>query len=443
MSNRVRTTILSVVFLLTTGWVNLISAEENLGSQVDGEKAFLLGNYVEAEKNFRAVLEREPNNFITLKALANIMIKLKKYDEAEKLLDKILAMPATTGRNILIYTEDESEPLEAELVDENVMAMDESEKSDDAFSQFLKEDYEGPVPHYRVFLKKSGKMKLFLRSRTRLQYSGIPAATREKVEALKAIVMKKSISASQVKPEEELVAIPGGCFQMGSQLGDPDEQPVHKVCLSPFKMGKYEVRQKFFQTVMGYNPSTYVGADLPVETVSWEGARDYCKELGLRLPTEAEWEYAARGGTQEEYYWGQSMTGKEANFCDNTCVLNTRDPNLTDGFKNSAPVGSFPPNPFGLYDISGNVSEWVQDWMAVDENYYVMSPEKDPRGPRSELYACSGANCVGSISITYKVYRGGGRNQAFSKMRSANRKAAHFQLKEDGTGFRCARDQSP
>ena len=259
MSNRVRTTILSVVFLLTTGWVNLISAEENLGSQVDGEKAFLLGNYVEAEKIFRAILEREPNNFITLKAQANIMIKLKKYDEAEKLLDKILAMPATTGRNILIYTEDESEPLEAELVDENVMAMDESEKSDDAFSQFLKEDYEGPVPHYRVFLKKSGKMKLFLRSRTRLQYSGIPAATREKVEALKAIVMKKSISASQVKPEEELVAIPGGCFQMGSQLGDPDEQPVHKVCLSPFKMGKYEVRQKFFQTVMGYNPSTYVG----------------------------------------------------------------------------------------------------------------------------------------------------------------------------------------
>ena len=183
MSNRVRTTILSVVFLLTTGWVNLISAEENLGSQVDGEKAFLLGNYVEAEKFFRAVLEREPNNFITLKTQANIMIKLKKYDEAEKLLDKILAMPATTGRNILIYTGDESEPLEAELVDENVMAMDESEKSDDAFSQFLKEDHEGPVPHYRVFLKKSGKMKLFLRSRTRLQYSGIPAATREKVEA--------------------------------------------------------------------------------------------------------------------------------------------------------------------------------------------------------------------------------------------------------------------
>ena len=137
------------------------------------------------------------------------------------------------------------------------------------------------------------------------------------------------------------------------------------------------------------------------------------------------------------------MTGKEANFCDSTCVLNTRDPNLTDGFKNSAPVGSFPPNPFGLYDISGNVSEWVQDWMAIDENYYVMSPEKDPRGPRSELYACSGANCVGSISITYKVYRGGGWNQAFSKMRSANRKAAHFQLKEDGTGFRCAGDQSP
>ena len=159
MFNQVRTIILSVVFLLTIGSVSLILVEESSSSQAEGEKAFSLGKYKKAETIFRAVLEKEPGNFITLQAQANTKIKLKKYDEAEKLLDKILAMPASTGRNILIYTEDESEPLEAELVDENVMAMDESENSDDAFSQFLKKDHEGPVPHYRVFLKKSGKSR--------------------------------------------------------------------------------------------------------------------------------------------------------------------------------------------------------------------------------------------------------------------------------------------
>ena len=182
---------------------------------------------------------------------------------------------------------------------------------------------------------------------------------------------------------------------------------------------------------------------MPVDTVSWEGARNYCKKMGLRLPTEAEWEYAIRGGTQGEYYWGDNITGKEANFCDSTCDLNNRESNLTDGFKNSAPVGSFPPNAFGLHDMAGNVSEWVLDWMAINENYYLMGPTKNPQGPRPELDTCSGVDCVGAFSITQKVYRGGAWNQGISSMRSANRKDAHFQLKADGTGFRCAGDLKP
>ncbi len=439
MSNTIR--VITLVILMTVGGANLVLAQENPGSMADGEKAFFLGEYDKAENIFSVLLEKEPDNFILLRAQANTKIKLKKFAEAEKLLDKILAMPVSTGRDVLVHTREGA--LEAELVDETVMVVDESGESDDAFSQFLKKDHEGPVPHYRVFLKKAGKMKLFRKSRTRIQYSGIPAATREKIEVLKAYVMKESISASHAKPELELVDIPGGCFQMGSRVGDPDEQPVHKVCISAFKVAKYEVRQKFFQTVMGYNPSQYVGGDLPVDTVSWEGSRDYCKKLGLRLPTEAEWEYAARAGTQGEFYWGETITGKEANFCDSNCGLNNRVPDLTDGFKNSAPVGSFPPNAFGLFDMSGNVSEWVQDWMPVDVNYYKMSPEKDPPGSRPELNACSGANCVGSISITYKIYRGGAWNQGIPAMRSANRKAAHFQLKADGNGFRCAGDIKP
>ena len=439
MRNQIRT--LTLVVMMLAGSVNLALAQENLGSMADGEKAFLLGEYGEAEKIYGSALEIDPDNYILLKAQANTKIKLKKFIEAEKLLDKILSMPLATGRDIFIHTEDGL--LEAELVDETVMALDTSAKSDDAFSKFLKKDHEGPVPHYRVFLKKTGKMKIFRKSQTRIQYSGIPAATREKVETLRVDVMKKIISADQTEPEWEPVVIPAGCFEMGSELGDPDERPVHKVCVSSFKMAKYEVRQNFFQTIMGYNPSQYVGGDMPVDTVSWEGARNYCKKMGLRLPTEAEWEYAIRGGTQGEYYWGDNITGKEANFCDSTCDLNNRESNLTDGFKNSAPVGSFPPNAFGLYDMAGNVSEWVLDWMAINENYYLMGPTKNPQGPRPELDTCSGVDCVGAFSITQKVYRGGAWNQGISSMRSANRKDAHFQLKADGTGFRCAGDLKP
>jgi formylglycine-generating enzyme len=432
---------LTLVVMMFAGGANLALTNENLGSLADGEKAFLLGEFGEAEKIFSSALEIDPNNYILLKAQANTKMKLKKFIEAEKLLDKILSMPLATGRDILVHTEDSL--LEAELVDETVMAIDKSVISDDAFSKFLKKDHEGPVPHYRVFLKKTGKMKIFRKSRTHIQYSGIPAATREKVETLRVDVMKKIISANQTEPEWEPVVIPAGCFEMGSELGDPDERPVHKVCVSSFKMAKYEVRQNFFQTIMGYNPSQYVGGDMPVDTVSWEGARNYCKKMGLRLPTEAEWEYAIRGGTQGEYYWGDNITGKEANFCDSTCDLNNRESNLTDGFKNSAPVGSFPPNSFGLYDMAGNVSEWVLDWMAINENYYLMGPTKNPQGPRPELDTCSEVDCVGAFSITQKVYRGGAWNQGISSMRSANRKDAHFQLKADGTGFRCAGDLKP
>ena len=439
MRNQIRA--LTLVIMMLAGGVNLVLAQENLGSMADGEKAFLLGEYGEAEKIYGSALEIDPDNYILLKAQANTKIKLKKFIEAEKLLDKILSMPLATGRDILIHTEDGL--LEAELVDETVMALDKLVKSDDAFSKFLKKDHEGPVPHYRVFLKKTGKMKIFRKSQTRIQYTGIPAATREKVETLRVEVMKKIISADQTEPEWEPVVIPAGCFEMGSELGDPDERPVHKVCVSSFKMAKYEVRQNFFQTIMGYNPSQYVGGDMPVDTVSWEGARNYCKKMGLRLPTEAEWEYAIRGGTQGEYYWGDNITGKEANFCDSTCDLNNRESNLTDGFKNSAPVGSFPPNAFGLYDMAGNVSEWVLDWMAINENYYLMGPTKNPQGPRPELDTCSGVDCVGAFSITQKVYRGGAWNQGIPSMRSANRKDAHFQLKADGTGFRCAGDLKP
>ena len=148
-------------------------------------------------------------------------------------------------------------------------------------------------------------------------------------------------------------------------------------------MGKYEVQQKNFQAVMGTNPSQNVGANLPVDSLTWDEASDYCKKVGMRLPTEAEWEYAARAGTTTPFYWGATLSGKEANFCDSTCALNIREPRVTDGFKHTAPVGSFPPNPFGLYDMAGNVSEWIQDWMGVEGKLLSDEPGKGSPGPRT------------------------------------------------------------
>ena len=410
-----------------------------------GEKAFASGKYQEAENSFGQVLEKDRDNFKVLRAQANTKIKLEKFQEAETLLDKILAMPESRGRNVLVFEKGSSKGRKAELVDETVMILDDlgyvdADHVDEDISEFVKEDAVEPVPHFRVYIMSSGKMELLPKSRHRIQYHGIPTATREQVTALKAEVQKMTISKQQEKPTDEMVVIKGGCFQMGSDSGGPDERPAHKICLSSFKIGKYEVRQKFFQNIMKNNPSQFPGADLPTDSVSWEDARDYCKKQGYRLPTEAEWEFAARAGTTNEFYWGDAVIGKEANFCDSKCDLNSRDVNLTDRFKNTAPVGSFPPNSFGLYDMAGNVGEWVFDWMPVNENYYSISPEKNPRGSRPELNACSGVDCVGSYSITQKVNRGGSWNKKPSEMRSANRMDSHFQLRSDGTGFRCASD---
>ena len=160
----------------------------------------------------------------------------------------------------------------------------------------------------------------------------------------------------------EFVYAPGGCFQMGSNNGDSDEKPVHKVCLKGFWMGKYEVTQAQWENIMGKNPSGFKGANRPVERVSWNDAQAFLKKLNasvethgraslqFRLPSEAEWEYAARAGTQTAYAFGDdsNQLGDYAWFYDNS------------GNK-THPVGQKKPNAFGLYDMHGNVLEWVAD----------------------------------------------------------------------------------
>ena len=428
----------ALLFLIFTGIFSLVEANQSLNLMTQGSDALSKGKYEAAEEFFKKALIIRPNNFLATRELAKVKIKLNKLNEALSLLNNILKLPISTGRNILIYMNGSLEPIHAELIDETVMAINTSiNKKNNEFSKFLKDDLAEPVPHYRVYLKKTNKIILLPKNENRIKYFGIPSATREQIIFLKNKTKKKIIALIKVTPKEEMIRVDAGCFLMGSKNGDLDEIPVHKVCISTFKLGKYEVMQKNFQAVMRANPSENVGPNHPVDSVSWIDARDYCKKLGLRLPSEAEWEYSARAGTKTDFYWGSKVTGKEANFCDKSCDLNIRDPFLSDKFRHTAPVGSFPPNSFGLFDMSGNVSEWVQDWLDVEKNYYMVSPKTDPLGPRSELDTCQGL-CAGAASMTHKIYRGGAWNQTALEMRSANRRESHFQLQAAGNGFRCA-----
>ena len=188
----------------------------------------------------------------------------------------------------------------------------------------------------------------------------------------------------------EFVLIPAGEFDMGSPSNeagrDGDEGPVHSVKIAnAYYMGKYEVTQKQWRDVMDTNPSNWEGDNLPVEEVSWNDAQDFIEKLNekeggnkYRLPSEAEWEYAARAGTTTRYSFGddESRLGEYAWYTENSGY---RPPNKGDHFGydkydwssnewngNTHPVGQKKPNPWGLYDMHGNVWEWTQDWYHSD-----------------------------------------------------------------------------
>lgn len=393
-----------------------------------GDQAFAKKRYSVAEKAFSLALETDPENFRVMKSLAETKFALKKFTEANTLIDRILAMQVSKGKRVLVTLEGESELLEAELVDETVIL---KERGKNNMRNYLSPVLSEPVPHYRFFFFKAGKMKLVPKHRAQFKYIGVPLAVREQVMVLQGQVKLQLIQASGSSGPLEVIRIEGGCFQMGSNKGEPDEQPVHEVCVSSFKMDKFEVTQQAFQLKMGINSSRFKGADLPVESVTWIEADEFCMKSGKRLPTEAEWEYAARGGSASEYSWGDTFVPQKANYCDQSCSLNLRDKTNSDGFPFTAPVGSFPPDPFGLHDMAGNVSEWVADWM--EEKYYIISPKQDPKGPiRSERVLRGGTN--------HKVIRGGSWETGPSELRSANRKALWVDYRIEGLGFRCAAD---
>jgi len=181
-----------------------------------------------------------------------------------------------------------------------------------------------------------------------------------------------------IKPME-FVLIKGGCFKMGDTFGDgaANERPVHEVCVKDFYLGRYPVTQIQWAGRMGLNPSKEAdcGITCPVENVSWNDAQEFIAKmsqrdgLAWRLPTEAEWEYAARSGGKSEKWAG---TSDEAKLDDYAWYYNNAQ-------YRTHPVGEKKPNGLGLYDMSGNVWQWMSDW--YDERYYAVSPKDQPQGP--------------------------------------------------------------
>lgn len=188
------------------------------------------------------------------------------------------------------------------------------------------------------------------------------------------------------------VKIEPGCFFMGKDTDiketNPVESPQHKVCISkPFYIGETEVTQKQWESVMGNNPSKTKAFYKPVDKVSWNDAQEFIRKLNtqensqaFRLPTEAEWEYSARAGSTTLFSYGA-----KPNDLSNYAWFGD------EGYGGAShEVALKKPNQWGLFDVHGNVWEWVQDW--YDPNYYSSSPDKDPQGP---------------VTGQYRVYRGG------------------------------------
>jgi formylglycine-generating enzyme required for sulfatase activity len=224
----------------------------------------------------------------------------------------------------------------------------------------------------------------------------------------------------------EMIYVKGGCYQMGDIFGDgeSEEKPAHEVCVDDFYIGKYEVTQGQWKKIMGTNPSFDSGCKgddtCPVDCVSWNDAQEFISRLNkkstgnkYRLPTEAEWEYAARSGGKSERYSGGNDVDSVAWYAENS------------GKKNH-PVGAKASNGLGIYDMSGNVWEWTSDWYG--SGYYSNSPRTNPAGPDKPAGLYSD-----------RVIRGGCKTGEAANQRTFRRTAHEPDYRADKIGFRLLR----
>jgi len=232
--------------------------------------------------------------------------------------------------------------------------------------------------------------------------------------------------ASLACAADDRVVIPAGSFTMGRSKSTADDKttmrpkvllddrPTRQVSISTFRLDRYEVtNRKYGEFVKAtshrkpYHWSQPVGEDIPVYNVSWDDARDYCQWAGGRLPTEAEWEYAARGGKEGlDYPAGDKIDAKQARF------------NVALG---PVAVGKFPANGYGLYEMAGNVAEWTADWF--DGAYYSRGENADPKGPGTG---------------EYRVIRGGAWSDSARRITVFFRNWVRPNQRTPNLGFRCA-----
>ena len=239
------------------------------------------------------------------------------------------------------------------------------------------------------------------------------------------------------KDGARMMLIPAGSFEMGDHFndGEANELPVHKVELDTFYMDSQEVTVEQFRKFVDESSHKYSRWNEvekyspddkhPMVYVTWNDAVAYCKWAGKRLPTEAEWEYAARGGLPgKQYPWGDRITHDYANYAG----MGGKDPwdNPKDKWDSqTAPVRSFDPNGYGLYDMAGNISEWCADW--YNSGYYGSSPTKNPKGPNSSPNG-------------WLVLRGGSWLDDTKALRISSRSHRSPTSADTNYGFRCAAD---
>jgi len=233
----------------------------------------------------------------------------------------------------------------------------------------------------------------------------------------------------------EMVLVPAGIFKMGCNKGVACEGPAHVVDMDAFYVDKFEVTNAQYlaceldlhcnqpKNTRYYDNPNY--SSHPVVFIDWDMAANYCAWRGARLPTEAEWEKAARASGTEmlAYPWGDRFNGDLLNFCDINCTSSGKNRSYNDGYSDTAPVGSYEggKSPYGAYDMAGNVIEWVADW--YDEDYYFSSPSNDPQGPEDGIY---------------RVLRGGSWYNNSSYVRTFVRTSLSPTVAYNYVGFRCA-----